>query len=341
MGKYFDAFVYVANWGTHEFMLRLPIKTLERREYAPFCTGRCLRARVAEERLVLSFRAEELKVDWEEGQGWMDSLLPLRAGLLRGDLRPLYLGWLLAVQHSKVADDHPEPRIPAGLRNLSEPLNRLAKFLGIDPDLLAAAAEASADLGSASPSQDALARWVAGLPQCEKDALLLQVAAGENPHAGADLLRRFQSSLPAAPANVPAAPRTAGQLRGAAEMRSRERARREERRQKLERAREAQRKAAERTKYLDALEQREEAGWADLDASARVPGSLRKGFWLSFCTSSRIASFNSARLKNWRLRSTASTQRSASKTPCSTFALSRGLRGRAGTTATPLCVAQS
>jgi hypothetical protein len=88
MGKYFDAFVYVANWGTHEFMLRLPKKTLRRREYAPLCAGRCLRARIEQEHLVLSFRAEELETDWEEGEGWMDSLLPLRADLLRGDLRP-------------------------------------------------------------------------------------------------------------------------------------------------------------------------------------------------------------------------------------------------------------
>ena len=266
MGKYFDAFVYVANWGTHEFMLRLPNETLGRREYAPFCSDGCLRARKGKGHVVLSFRADELETDWEEGEGWLDSLLPLRADLLRGDLRSLYLAWLLAVQHGEVDDDHPEPLIPAGLRSLSEPLNSLAEFLDVDTNLLEFAAEASTDLKTVSPSKDLLVQWVAGLPECEKNALLLQVAAGENPCAGADLLRRFQSTLPATPDNAPTASRTAGQLRAAAKMRSREKARREEQRQKLEREREVRRKAAERTKHLDILERREEAAWADLNS---------------------------------------------------------------------------
>jgi len=265
IGKYFDVFVYVANWGTHEFMLRLPKGTLRPRDYAPYCSGHCLRTWVEQEHLVLSFRAEDLVVDWVEGEGWMDSLLPLRGDLLRGDLRSLYLGWLLAVENGEVDDDHPGPPIPAGLRNLSESLNSLAEFLGIDTDLLESAAEASADLEIAPPSRDLLARWIAGLPDCEKETLLLQVATGENPHVGAGLLRRFQSTLPTAPADAPPARRTAGELCSAAEMRSREKARREEERQRLERERELQRKAAERTKQLDVLETREEAAWAGLD----------------------------------------------------------------------------
>ena len=204
-------------------MLRLPSKTLGRREYRPFCTGDCFRAWIEEEHMVLSFRAEE------------------------------------------VDDDHPEPPVPAGLRNLSEPLRSLADFLDLETDLIESAAEASAEREVASPSKDLLARWIACLQEREKDDLLLQVAAGENQHLRADLLRRFQSTLPRAPAQAPAVPRTAGQLRAAAEMRSREKARLEEERQRLERERELQRKAAERTKDLDALEKREAVARANLD----------------------------------------------------------------------------
>jgi hypothetical protein len=68
---------------------------------------------------------------------------------------------------------------------------------------------------------------------------------------------------------------------------------------------------------------------------ARDPSSFLKGRALSQATRSRIARFASARLKNRRLRSAARIQRSASRTPCSTFALSRGLCGRAGMTAVP------
>jgi len=253
MGKYFDAFVYVANWGTHEFILRLPKQALDRRDHAPHCTRDSLRAWLKGEHLLLRFRVQELEVAWEEGEGWMDSLLPLRADLLRGDLRALYLGWLSAA-HDEDDDDLPEPPVPPGLRNLSEPLRSLARFLDIDPDLLEAAAEASAELQTASPSKEILAQWMASLPECKKEALLLQVVEGESSHVGTELLRRFQSTLPAAPSNEPVALRTASQLRAAAAARAQEKA-----------LREARRKAVERAKHLDALKKREEAAWADLD----------------------------------------------------------------------------
>ena len=49
----------------------------------------------------------------DDGSGWMGSLLPLRSDLLRGDLRCLYLGWLLCVQCDEFSGevrDLPAPR---------------------------------------------------------------------------------------------------------------------------------------------------------------------------------------------------------------------------------------
>lgn len=262
MQEFFDAFVYVANWGTHQFMLRAPGNMLGHRECAPYCKGDYLRVWTAQEHVVLSFCADELESDWEEGEGWMDFLLPLRADLLRGDLRALYLGWLLAVGREEIEDDQLEPPVPHGLRNLSEPLQRLADFLDIDTNLLESAAAASADLEIASPPRDLLAQWVAGLPEREKDALLVQVAVGEVPHLGADLLRRFRLTSPKAPANTP---RTAGELRNAADALVREKTRREEDRKRRELEIEEQRRAAERTKRLEDLAAREESAWAEVD----------------------------------------------------------------------------
>jgi len=196
----------------------------------------------------------------------MDSLVPIRADLLQGDLRALYLGWLLAVQSEDVDDNQPEPPVPAGLAQLSEALRSLREFLDIDANLLDAAAELRPDIEAAVPSPDLLAAWIAGLPEKEKDALLLQVALGENPRSGVDLLRRFRvECAKAAPAPVPRTMRTAGQLRRAAEERSMAKQRREEEHRKLECERAAQRKAAERAQYLDALEKREEESWGQLE----------------------------------------------------------------------------
>lgn len=264
MEKYFDAFVYVANWAMHRFMLRIPKKILSRRDCAPYCKGESLRVRTTQEHLILSFNSDEVESDWEEGEGWMDSLIALRSELLRGDLRPLYLAWLLAVQRKEVEDDEPEPRVPPGLRELSESLQSLVDFLDIDPNLIESAVAASADLEIKLPSPDLLAHWIARLPDREKDALLLELAIGRNPHLGADLLRRFESTLPKPSAGTAQLRRTAGELWKAAEALAREKARREEERKQREREVEEQRKAAQRKKHLKALAARGESVWADV-----------------------------------------------------------------------------
>ena len=39
MEKYFDAFFYLANWGTREFMLRVPSRALDVEEARRYCCG--------------------------------------------------------------------------------------------------------------------------------------------------------------------------------------------------------------------------------------------------------------------------------------------------------------
>ena len=54
--------------------------------------------------------------------------------------------------------------MPAGLRELSAPLDSLIEFLGIDEDLIEVAAAASEPL-KAGPSRKELASWIRGLPE--------------------------------------------------------------------------------------------------------------------------------------------------------------------------------
>jgi hypothetical protein len=51
-----------------------------------------------------------------------------------------YLGWLLAVQTEEIDGDTLEPPVPPGLGDLNASLDRLADFLRLDRDLIAAAA---------------------------------------------------------------------------------------------------------------------------------------------------------------------------------------------------------
>ena len=105
------------------------------------------------EHVIVRFRSDDDEGDdWIEGEGLLDSLLDARSELAAGDLRLLYLGWLLKVQLGGLdeddddLDDEAEPSVPAGLKELSDSLASVAKFLKIEDDLIAVAAKASAPL---------------------------------------------------------------------------------------------------------------------------------------------------------------------------------------------------
>ena len=56
MEKYFDAHVYVANWGTRVFMLRLPERLLDRETTASYCACDWLDVRFKDGFAILEFR---------------------------------------------------------------------------------------------------------------------------------------------------------------------------------------------------------------------------------------------------------------------------------------------
>jgi hypothetical protein len=107
MEQYFDAHVYVANWGTHRFMLRLPSSLLDLTTAERYAWEDSLQARRAGEFVILEFLSDAEESAWiddEEAEGWMPSLLPIRSDLARGDLRALYLGWLAGAQVDAIDD---------------------------------------------------------------------------------------------------------------------------------------------------------------------------------------------------------------------------------------------
>jgi hypothetical protein len=103
MEKYFDAFLYVANWGTRVLKLRLPSRLLALETARFYCPGEQAFAREKNGKVILTFVADdEGGGEWVEGEGWLSSLISVRAELARGDLRSLYLGWLLCAQSGEL-----------------------------------------------------------------------------------------------------------------------------------------------------------------------------------------------------------------------------------------------
>jgi len=267
MGRYFDIHVYTTDWGTRELMLRIPSKLLGADEAGRYGLGEAFCLREAEDHLILCLRAEEVEGGWrdeEEDASLIPSLLPLRTDLMRGDRRCLYLGWLLSAQSEGIDEDQ-EPPVPPGLRALSPALEALVDFLGISPDWLQAAAEASPDMPDEGEPDSDIEQWIASLPAAEKDSIIARLIAGDEPHLGMELrMRAITDRCGARPASGSGAPggRTVEQLTARSEELAAERKRAQEQR----RAAEAQRKRREQAealkRRLDALEGREDEAWA-------------------------------------------------------------------------------
>jgi hypothetical protein len=255
MEQYFDAFLYLANWGTRQLMFRLPREVLDLQTAGQYCATDTASLIETDSHVVLSLFVDREPDDyWDEPGGQLAAMVQARSELAAGDLRLLYLAWLLALQSSEVADEETEPPVPAGLGNLSASLQAIADFLDIDEDLIAVAAAASLSI----QEPDGLAEWAASLPAEEKDALLARVAAGESAQVQALLLRRFRAASGSPPA---ASARTAAELLEAAADRKDARVKAAEQRRREEEARRTAARAAAYAKQLDQLATRTEAAW--------------------------------------------------------------------------------
>jgi hypothetical protein len=263
--KYFDAFVYVANWGTREFHLRLPQELADLKHLKSILPGKAVGVRSAGKFVIVAFESEVESDDWDDGTGWMGSLVSLRSHLLWGDLRCLYLGWLMCVQDEEFSEDAMEPPVPAGLRELSAPLESLIEFLGIDEDLIEVAAAASAPL-KAGPSRNELAAWVRGLPANEKDDLLIDFLSESSERCRLELLQRFQRENAVAASHGAIERRTVKDLLTAARVRADERARQLSAKRAADAARKKEKDKADRALYLDHLAKREKAVWKQVEA---------------------------------------------------------------------------
>jgi hypothetical protein len=202
MRKYFDAFVYVSNWGAYQFMVRLPITLLPLETARLYLIEPEVQVFPNGDTVIVDFSLQEGESEWEEGEGWLASLLPLRDELARGDLRALYIGWLSAVwmsddEDEEVRDEDREPPLPPGMKKLSASLTSLVRFLQVDPDLVTAAAQRSEKLEETPDSMTEWGEWLRRLPENDKTELLLQVMQGKSMQAQAALLRRFrEDTLP-------------------------------------------------------------------------------------------------------------------------------------------------
>jgi hypothetical protein len=142
MERYFDAFLYLANWGTRRLMFRLPRGMLDSETAGQYCCTDTASLIETGSHLILSLYVDREPDDyWEGPGGQLAAMVQARSELAAGDSRLLYLAWLLALQSDEVDEEDTEPLVPAGLGNLSAALQAIADFFEIDEAARAKAAE--------------------------------------------------------------------------------------------------------------------------------------------------------------------------------------------------------
>ncbi len=226
LAKYFDAHLYISNWGTRHLAFRFPGGLLDVKMIEPYTDEDHLRIKTIGDVQILEIELNEEDGfdEWVDERGLLSTLSRLRDDIVQGDYRALYLAWLKAM--SLESDDYdededdpdnffndPEPPLPARLKQLTPPLKAFVDFFEMDPFLISAASERSPDL---TPLQKAdFAPLISRLTRQECDEFLLKIVHAE-PGAVTALRKRifsFEKSLP----RVETIPRTFGELLETAE----------------------------------------------------------------------------------------------------------------------------
>jgi hypothetical protein len=261
MSEYFDAMVYISNWGSRCLIFRLPPELMDMKLLGLFSVSEEIDRRMTRDKkhLLLEFDfQDEDQGDWVEGEGWLDDLIGLREELIRGDLRVVYLAWLKAAATAfligDIDADTLEPIIPEGLKDLSPAQKSLVQYLEIDEAMIAVAAQNS----EPRQKKETLENYIDTLPRLEQLDYLSRLSRGEN-HLSVLLNRRLlelsgQKSEPGYNGKK-TAPRTISALIKASNVWQEEK--KKEDQHKAKRARQQE---------LEALAPKENGVWGDVDS---------------------------------------------------------------------------
>ncbi|MBO0881474.1 MAG: hypothetical protein J2P17_14245 [Mycobacterium sp.] len=275
MERYYDAHLYLANWGTHRVMFRLPRDLLDPDVVEDYRVDDQVNAWVADEFILLDLTSQDETGEFDldhDPEALLSAIVGVRAELAAGDLRPLYLAWLAAYGawerdedvFDRDADDDLEPPVPPGLATLTAAQRAVADFLRLDDDLLKTAARTSPPIQQAADDVGELATWVTSLPVTEKNRLLARVVLGEATRVRMELLRRFHDDN--APITTVPPRRTVADLLDDAARRRADRRRRQAARQAEDEVRREQARVLARERRLDQLARDEDTAWSRVEA---------------------------------------------------------------------------
>jgi hypothetical protein len=220
----YDFHFHYANFGIRKLMIRLPNGLPDPKMAKPYFDEDALyflwdkQGRGGILGIEPSFEAGELEDLTGELDGVLDGLLPLRAEILDGDLRPLYLAHLaVATDDNHDGDEERDAPVPAGLAKLTDAQRALAELYGLSEALLAAAAQNSPALPERKDSANEYAAWLQRQPEATKTAWLAELMADPRSGVRREILAEFQKSQSLSSWPTVRVNRTIAELQAAAE----------------------------------------------------------------------------------------------------------------------------
>src|SRR6266699_2630833 len=190
--KYFDGFLYWANWGAPELAFRfphgiLPVDLIDGYDFEDFVTFTQHRDY---DILDIHFGEMEAPDEWIDYE--LGSLIAMRDELMEGDLRALYIVWLagqLMMEGYEEDEDEDEdedeeedweisvPPVPPGFGTLTAAQQALAELLRVPQELLDATARHSKAAAALTGDDDAA--WIKLLSPERQNEYLVRLARNE------------------------------------------------------------------------------------------------------------------------------------------------------------------
>jgi hypothetical protein len=219
----YDLHLHYANFGVRKLLIRLPHGLPDSKAAEPYLGKHAVQFLQDKDGAggILSIDPYHEAGDLDElgdlGE-FLDRLVPLRAEILNGDLRPLYLAHLaMACDDNHDPETTKEAPVPAGLEKPSGAQRTLVEFYGLSDALIAAAAQGCPAMPAHDDPQSQYTLWLRGRPQKAKDAWLARLMTDPGSSARSEILADFRKSRDAAPWPALGLDRTIAELEATAE----------------------------------------------------------------------------------------------------------------------------
>jgi len=172
--KYFDAYLYYANWGTRTVMFKVPAKTVDYALLKQYDNGETVRVAKSGSHVIVNITADcDDAGEWREESQKISKYMSFRDDLMLGDYRCLYIAWLAG--YDGQSRKQKKPPIPPGMKKLSGTLRAFVDFMYLDAEQLQTVLKSASDAELPEPTIKEIKDWVANLPNKDCQKILVEL----------------------------------------------------------------------------------------------------------------------------------------------------------------------